>query len=283
MKKRNWLAAMAAFSLLFTGCTVNIYTSDKADASKQVSPASSMEQESTEASSISTPNTNSKDRETAKNKETKQQKEESDAVLTESSSLEEHSQQAFTNIDLTITKGSLYVRTGSEFSIVKKDGKSAKYDIIDNTLYFSDERSNDIVLTLPEKSTYESLHITAKSGNISAELPLILNSVTLEVEEGEVSIADATISNESSITIHSGSVYLSGSLGDAVSADCEKGHLSLDSSDSVTDYNYVLKASNASIRLDDKKYEKNTEQQIDNGAARTMSLTCSFGDISVEF
>lgn len=187
------------------------------------------------------------------------------------------------DITLDIKKGTLYIRFGDSLSLTHRSGEALDYSIDNGTLYVSINHSGEMVLTLPENS-YETLRLDVENGHVYAEDALSLTSLALNLEEGEVKLEALSVSDNSSIYVEKGSAFLYGDLGSSIWANCEEGHLSLSVPYKQDDYNYEIQLSGGDIRLGSKNYHgKTASETIDNGAAYSMQLNCSRGDISVSF
>lgn len=79
-----------------------------------------------------------------------------------------------------------------------------------------------------------------------------------------------------------GSVYLTGRLGGQVSAECSNGNVRLALEDAAADYDYAISVNAGSVSLDGHRYGGMTNQQIDNGAGRTMKLSCRRGAMELD-
>lgn len=194
------------------------------------------------------------------------------------------SEQLFDAMELKVEKGSMYIRLGDSFSYTREDGKAADYDITDNTLYIRQNDSHKTVLTLPKGEEYTSLTLNSGEGHVYVECELSLQILELDVSRGEVKISDVSVADSSTIEVEQGAAFVSGKLGDYVTAYSKEGELSLELADTYEDYNIELKLNNGSIRLGTENYHGRSESKsIDNGAEQYMELTCNKGDISVKF
>lgn len=197
---------------------------------------------------------------------------------------ERQADQAFTKLELSIAKGELYIRSGDTFSLTRRGGQSADYEIRDDTLYLENRDAGDTVLTLPDGSSYETLSLTVGDGHVYVETPLALQTLVLDEKHGEAKLESVSVSESSTVNVNQGSAFLSGDLGPSVSASCQEGHLSLELTFAQGDSNYEIGLSEGNIRLGGESYQgKSTSRTIDNGADRSMELNCRRGDISVEF
>lgn len=216
---------------------------------------------------------------------------ESTAVQTEAADMqsgpedqEKTEEQAFTSMELEIEKGTLYIRSGDMFSLTRHGGDAVPYEIDEGTLYFENSDTEDTVLTLPEGSTYETMLLTVGEGHVYGEAPLTLTTLKVESRRGETSLKDVSVSENSVFQVRQGSVFVSGDLGGTVTVSCQEGHLSLEVPFAQSDSNYEIDLSEGDLQLGGKSYHgRAVSQTVDNGAERSMQLTCSRGEISVEF
>lgn len=193
-------------------------------------------------------------------------------------------EQAFTNLELEIGEGSLYIRSGDTFSLTYHDGKIMDYKIDNDTLYIRNTRAGDMVLTLPGNNSYETLLLTVKNGHVYGETPLTVQSFNLKLKQGEVTMEEVSVSIDSYIDVQQGSAFLSGNLGQSVTASCQGGHLNLELPFAEKDYNYEIDLHNGELRLGEDQYHgRSVSQTLDNHSERIIKLTGLQGDISVEF
>lgn len=197
---------------------------------------------------------------------------------------EEQREQAFTSMELEITRGTLYIRAGEEFSLTRHGGEDVDYEIDGDTLYFENDYTGDTVLTLPEEESYDTLRLTVADGHVYAERPLALRIFGLEEKRGEVTMEDLSVTESSDVQIGQGTAFLSGDLGQSAAVSCREGHLSLELPFAQSACNYELDVSEGNLSLGGETFHgRSTSKTIDNGGDRTLELTCSRGDVSVQF
>ena len=192
--------------------------------------------------------------------------------------------QPFAAMELEVRQGTLYIREGAEFSLARKDGKTAEYEIDSDTLVFVDDHTGDTVLTLPEGGSYGLLALKVKDGHVYGEAPLALDELDLTMEHGEASLEAVTVRGRCRIDVEEGSAYVKGDVGPEAEALCSQGHLGLEVPFAKEDCNYTLEVSEGELRLGGEGYHGRAgSSTVDNGADRSMALTCRRGELSVEF
>lgn len=192
-------------------------------------------------------------------------------------------QQAFDSIVVDIEKGRITIRKGDSFSYIREDGGEADYEIIDGTLRISQNQDHKTVLTLPEYE-YSDISLTVGEGDLYAEGTLSSRSLEVYVTKGEAALSSVAVADSSVIEVSEGSISLSGDPGKSVTARSEKGHLDMGVSGSQSSYNISFELSEGNVRLGDTDYhDRSLSKNIDNGAEKTMTLTCTKGDLSVGF
>lgn len=193
-------------------------------------------------------------------------------------------EQAFDALEIDIEKGTMYIRAGDSFSYTREDGGKAEYEITDNTLCISQLQDHKTVLTLPEDLAYTSLRLTVGEGHVYTECALSLQTLELDVSRGEASLSGIAVSDSSAIEVRQGSAFLSGDPGASVTANSKEGHISMEVWTAQDDYNFEIDLSTGNIHVGSEDYHGlSASKSIDNGAERSMKLTCSRGDLSVEF
>ncbi len=197
------------------------------------------------------------------------------------SDCKEYSDQEFANFDMELTGGTLTIVVGEKLSLVYDDGEAVDYTISDDTLYISQQDFNDMVLTIPSDDSYDVMTISVKRGKLIMEDVLNVNQISLEVDNGEVSLGNLFVNESFDANVNQGSIYLYGTLTN-VDAKCNEGHIQINTSYKQNDYNYELITSNGHIIIGDD-YHEETSYAIDNVAEYTMNLSSTNGDITVEF
>ena len=196
----------------------------------------------------------------------------------------EQSDLLFDSMELDIERGTLYIRAGDAFSLTRHDGHEMDYEITGGVLYIDQDLDGEAVLTLPEGGAFTALRLTVGEGHVYAECGLSLDSLELNVAQGEATLSAISVAESSAIEVRRGAAFLSGDPGPSVAARSEEGHLSMEVSLSQDEYNFTVELSTGSIHFGDTDYRgRSVSKRVDNGAERSMELSCSRGDLSVEF
>ncbi len=198
-------------------------------------------------------------------------------------SMQSNANQEFSQIQIELRTGAIEVIADDKFSLTQENGKEADYSISDNILHISTQNAQKLVLTLPDGNVYDTVSFSIDKGHIVSKLPFCIKNLNLDLNDGEATLEQLSVSDSCNIYVRQGSAFLSGTFAEAVDAECREGHLQIKSSESQSDYNYTLTASNGNIRLGDQGYHGIASQFIDNGADYSMNFSCVHGDISVEF
>lgn len=192
------------------------------------------------------------------------------------------SEGAFRSVSVKVQAGSLYIRAGETFSFRYRDGSEVPYTVEDGVLLCEASFPHqDGVLTLPAGAEYSLVSLTVGAGHIYAEDILRTGRFVLEVTGGEVSVMDVQASESSEIRVNKGAAYVRGSLGGQVTADCTNGSIRLEPDAPADGYDYEVSVSMGRVGLAGRHYQGRASERIDNGAGRTMTLTCGKGDIEV--
>lgn len=190
----------------------------------------------------------------------------------------------FTSLELNVSEGTLYIRAGDAFSLTRNGG-DVDHIIDGGTLTCSISHTGETILTLPADITYDALRLTVGAGHVYGEGALTFQSLDLEVGRGEVTLERFSVEEDSSVAVQQGSAFLSGDLGASIEADCREGHLSLELPFSQDDCDYEIELSGGgSIRFGRDSYRgRSASKHVDNGGTRSIAVSCSRGDVSVEF
>lgn len=192
--------------------------------------------------------------------------------------------QEFSRLAAAISEGTLSIRSGASFSVTDRSGETVDYEISDGTLYLDLDHAEDIVLVLPEDESWETVSLTVNGGHIYAEDLLTVDSLKLDIHQGEADLERIQVRDGSSVEVENGSAAICGDPGLALTAACRQGRLSLAVPFAEVDCSYELEISGGNIHLGSRGYHGAfASRTIDNEGDRSMELTCSHGDISVEF
>lgn len=196
----------------------------------------------------------------------------------------ESTEPGFASLELTVSEGTLHIQAGDAFSLTRNDS-GADYEIEDGVLRCSVNHTGKTVLTLPSESAYDTLCLTAGEGHVYGEGSLAFQSLELEVGRGEVTPEGFTVEEDSAVSVRQGSASLACDLGRSIAADCREGHLSLALPLRQDDFDYSVDLSGgSSIRFGSKTYrDLSASKSVDNGAGRSIAVSCARGDVSVGF
>ncbi len=103
------------------------------------------------------------------------------------------------------------------------------------------------------------------------------------MEDGEIKLENAVVSDSSHVEAEQGTVLLYGEFTGTINAQCEEAHLNMEITGDQKDFNYSLTVQDAEIRIGDDNYHEPGSEKIDNGADDTMNLSCTQGDIDIDF
>ncbi len=277
MKKLVLIAAMAVFIFAFAGCNGDVII--------QISP--SQEEESTRAEEVQVPVTaDDVQEEAAVSKESDAQIENVSVSQTEEKNTvsDSKAEQDFVNLNVELSQGTLYIRSGSSFGLSSSNGGSADCKISNGTLYFKNTNSREFVLTLIEGESYEDMQLSVKNGHVYVESSLMLQTLNVEVKQGDARVDMVTVSGDSFFNVEEGSASIYVNFESTLTASCQNGQLNLKVPFEKVDSNYEINVFEGDVRLEGEHYGgKSTSKTIDNGSERLVKLTSIRGDISMEF
>ncbi|MCD7918772.1 MAG: DUF4097 family beta strand repeat-containing protein [Clostridiales bacterium] len=196
---------------------------------------------------------------------------------------QENPEQEFVNIEIELTTGTIKIYSGDAFSLTYDGGKTAEYSVTDSTLYIPDQNAGELTLTLPGDYAFDTVTISIDQGHLYAEGPLSAEKLTLDLGEGEATLEELSVSENCAVNVKRGSAFLSGTLAGTVEVQCKEGQIQIQPSGQQTDFNYNLELSDASVQIEDENYHGTLEKTVDNSAEDTINLSCTKGEISVEF
>ncbi|MCD7894349.1 MAG: DUF4097 family beta strand repeat-containing protein [Erysipelotrichaceae bacterium] len=192
----------------------------------------------------------------------------------------ENNNQDFSNISIRLIGGAISVSLGDALSLTYEDGTEIEYSIDDDTLSISQEDVNDMILVLPSGNSYDDVTFYIERAQLSMEDSLDVNKLSMDVNNGELSLEDLTVSDSCDMSVYQGTIYVNGNVTN-IDATSNEGHIEIKTSYTQTDYNYELSMTNGGVTLGDDYYGESSS--IDNDADYMMTLSSTTGDISVEY
>ncbi len=163
------------------------------------------------------------------------------------------------------------------------------------------EADNKITLKLPADIDFDSIsteigagimkvsNVDAKDFDISlgaGEIDLEkmnVNDFSAEIGAGSMD-AEEVFVNNATLTVSMGECVFAGNISGNLSAECDMGNMELDLDGKQSDHNYKIECAAGNISMDGFEATAiSAEKNIDNGADSTYSITCSMGNIDIEF
>lgn len=219
------------------------------------------------------------------------------------------------NLSLELGAGEFYIRekdaADGMVDVTIEGVGGCKYQVKDNTLHvegFTGIRTlgmsgnrNNLILTFPAGTNFGEIDIEAGAGTMEM-VSLQAEEITVEVGAGEF-IMNRMEAKELSAEIGAGRLVVSdmhakdvslmvgvgdctyeGAITNELEAECSMGNIALTLDGKESDYNYELECSAGNIDINGSVVSGlASERSIQNGAARTLELVCSMGNISILF
>lgn len=196
---------------------------------------------------------------------------------------EEREEPLFTSLELEVTEGALYIRSGDGFSLTDHSGAPVEYELGGSTLHVRHDRGGDVVLTLPEGERYETVALAVTNGHIYGEGALAAGDLSLELEQGEVRLELVSVSGACRVQVDSGTATLAGDVGGDVTANCQAGQIYCKVPFDQAECSITMDVTSGDMNLDGVHYHGESDSWSLEGGERQLALTCSHGDISMEF
>lgn len=203
--------------------------------------------------------------------------------------------------------GKIHVRVeGENCKIYEKDGtlhvQGNLNELLDNLIRGKNITFHKTEIFIPEDKVFENvvlsfgggevnlgavctenMEISAGIADITAEKPEVSGLLEISMGAGELCMSQGTF-DDISTSVGVGKISLQGTIAGDVSVDTAVGETELTVSGIQEDYNYAIDCAVGKIVLGKNSYTGVTsEQVIDNGTDRTVSLSCALGDIDVGF
>ncbi len=204
------------------------------------------------------------------------------------------------------------VSSGDDFYYVEAENVSRFQGYVEGeTLYIKSTtgsrrwnnmwEGSEITLYVPEGSAYDEVEIELGAGMLDFD-GLNAKKISLEAGVGQITAADVKAdrlevsAGMGQITLRNmnvgkldaevgmGEIYAEGTVDGDIEAECSMGNLELQLSGREQDFNYRLEGAMGSLSLGDDSYSGFSQmKKIDNGAARSMRIECSMGNVTVRF
>lgn len=170
-----------------------------------------------------------------------------------------------TGLRCSISLGKMNIVTGDALNASDSGGNDFDVVIEEGVYIVSGSKTvdNDITVTVPRELVLETVELTVQGGALTAE-GLSTKGLNTDCDGGALTFSgrlmgDGTVSQKWGET----TLHLSGT---------------------ETDYNYDLSYDRGHIGLGQQQFAGlSGSKSIDNGAAQTISVTCSMGDVGLVF
>ncbi len=215
------------------------------------------------------------------------------------------------NLDVEIGGSILQLEFSEDQEFYFSSSESAKYQcyIEDDILYLKSEgdfnigrRDNEITLYVPKDWAYSQISIELGAGSIDIEDGLRAESVEIEVGAGKLT-AESVEAERLFVEIGAGMVDLSGVQAQAAElevgmgqlifdgnitgdmlAECAMGSMEFAMDTEEETHNYELECAMGTLKVGSHSYSgMANEHYIDHGAASVYELSCSMGEIKMNF
>lgn len=163
-------------------------------------------------------------------------------------------------------------------------------------------KNSTITLYLPEDTTsLQLLDVSLGAGqlklkhlavqNIAASIgagqllmeDMDLGTLKLSLGAGELRADDVTVESLEA-SIGAGNMEFSGGIYKSAEISCSMGNVSMDLEGDKEDFNYQLSCVAGNMDIDGEHFAGAAmDRSIDNGAAKTMEIDCSMGNVEVDF
>jgi len=159
-----------------------------------------------------------------------------------------------------------------------------------------------IQLSIPENMTFSNSNISLNAGLMEAK-SFSADTLNLNVDAGQFSCDNLQVNEITSLTIGAGkldvkkgtikNLDLQCGTGQATiyatldgknSLNCSVGEINLITSGKESDFNYDISCAIGKVDINDRTYSGfSNSKHIDNGAAKSLNVTCNIGHIKVDF
>ena len=193
-------------------------------------------------------------------------------------------EQEFRNIELNLYSGELTVEEGEEVSLTRQNGSTVEYTISDDTLYINKISRGDLILTIPEDYTFDTITINSYGGDLTYKPLPVTATLNLNILNGNIVLSKAK-SEQTNIYLDEGYIFISGNLGENVKVDCKDGYIKLKPSTTKETYNYSLDLTeDAYLNLGGYKYDNvDVTEQVFNRVQNRMTINMESGNVIVKF
>lgn len=112
---------------------------------------------------------------------------------------------------------------------------------------------------------------------------MALGTLEVSLGAGELQAEDVTVENLTA-SIGAGNMELTGSIYTGAKISCSMGNVRLELEGEQKDFNYELSCVAGNMEIDGSSFSGAVmDRSIDNGAAKSMEIDCSMGNVEVDF
>ena len=112
---------------------------------------------------------------------------------------------------------------------------------------------------------------------------MALGNLKVSLGAGELEAEDVTVENLTA-SIGAGNMDFSGGIYRSAEISCSMGNVDMELEGDKDDFNYQLSCVAGNMEIDGDRYSGAAmERYIDNGAAKTITIDCSMGNVEVDF
>lgn len=163
-----------------------------------------------------------------------------------------------------------------------RDGDTLELTTKHHWLRFLPLGEGKIRLYLPENLVLEEASLNIGAGRLIAQT-VSADSISLSVGAGEADV-DWLEAREIDLDCGAGEITAAGNAVREVDIDCGVGDVEFAAAGSEQSYNYKIRCGVGNVDCGEGKYSGiGVEQDIQNGADRTMDIDCGVGNVTVDF
>ena len=143
-----------------------------------------------------------------------------------------------------------------------------------------------VTVSYPADMEFRKVSIEVEQGIVSLDDDLDANELEVSVGAGTFDNSAEVTAREADIEVSAGTIELSDLDAQKISAECGMGSMDLSLAGAYEDYNYSLECGAGSISLGDEgEYSGvGTSRKVKNpNASRRMEIECGMGEVNVDF
>lgn len=213
-----------------------------------------------------------------------------------------------TNLKLSVGGAEVRIEESPDehFYLSKRGNCRLSYYVEDDTLYIKSENkrmlgSAKIILKVPENTIFSEATVELGAGVLENDVAIVTDELEIEMGAGKIVLENIQIGkgdfemgagelvlkdtqiDEMNAEIAMGDFRYEGKLHEKANVECAMGNVDLKIDGNEEDYHGIIECSAGNVSYGNQMSAGIIEKEINPDAAKTIDLSCSMGNVTVDF